>query len=224
MPGTELAHRGVTALVFDLIFDLRRQAVGPGQSVCMRRACVILKWAPCCIFGSEMGSEYGMPSTGWLWGYQEQCQLIGTVAAIYDCVLPHLTDPPKHLIQYLQQVPCPLPSYVASGTDLSSLLLSCAASGTDLHSPMQCPVLLYPAPNPPTHTLPSTDAGCYQDLPKLVRFAPNMQVDSAICLGACYAMPGTDIAYQLLTISIKCLCTLVQVCYPPTRVLCDTLY
>lgn len=59
-----------------------------------------------------------------------QCEMIGTVAAIYDCVLPYVQDPPDYLIRYLQQ-----------------------------------------------------------DLPKLIQYAPNM---------------------QLMTISIKCLCTMVK--------------
>jgi len=32
-----------------------------------------------------------------------QCEMIGTVAAIYDCVLPFVQDPPDLLIKYLQQ-------------------------------------------------------------------------------------------------------------------------
>ncbi|EKX53237.1 hypothetical protein GUITHDRAFT_132987 [Guillardia theta CCMP2712] len=47
-------------------------------------------------------SSKGEQKDGSPWS-KEQCELIGTVAAIYDCVLPFLNDPPEHLIKYLSQ-------------------------------------------------------------------------------------------------------------------------
>jgi hypothetical protein len=47
-----------------------------------------------CKFLSQQERAGGMWSKG-------QCEMIGTVAAIYDCVLPHVQDPPDYLIRWV---------------------------------------------------------------------------------------------------------------------------
>jgi len=52
---------------------------------------------------------------------KEQSELIGTVATIYDCVLPHVQDPPELLVKYLMQ---DLPKLINCAPTLQLLTIS----------------------------------------------------------------------------------------------------
>jgi len=70
-----------------------------------------------CKFLSQQERAGGMWSKG-------QCEMIGTVAAIYDCVLPHVQDAPDYLIKYLKQ-DLPMLIQYAPTMPLMSISIKC---------------------------------------------------------------------------------------------------